>query len=155
MFSKNFQRKYALTDQGMWNTKKGTFWTVIANLVVMGGMGILYLLMADFMSTLTDGQPLPSAALFIGLAGMFVILSFVTHLQPYSVIMRLGVATTILVGADLILSGQIDFMMLFLFLLIITRVYAPFDQSLALIAEMFVSQVSANRMNEIYDAPIA
>ena len=72
-----------------------------------------------------------------------------------SVIMRLGVATTILVGADLILSGQIDFMLLFLFLLIITRVYAPFDQSLALIAEMFVSQVSANRMNEIYDAPIA
>ena len=69
--------------------------------------------------------------------------------------MRLGVATTILVGADLILSGQIDFMLLFLFLLIITRVYAPFDQSLALIAEMFVSQVSANRMNEIYDAPIA
>lgn len=324
MFSKNFQRKYALTDQGMWNTKKGTFWTVIANLVVMGGMGILYLLMADFMSTLTDGQPLPSASLFIGLAVMFVILSFVTHLQQYhntyslvynevkatrlslaerlrrlplgyfgkrdladltetlmgdvnrmehvwshvlgylygayistaviavcllmydwrlavaclwgvpvafgllfgtrkisarasertktaavrvsdgiqealenvreiratnqeerhlaglnqkidiyervtiqgelgtgifvnaaSVIMRLGVATTILVGADLILSGQIDFMLLFLFLLIITRVYAPFDQSLALIAEMFVSQVSANRMNEIYDAPIA
>ena len=34
-----------------------------------------------------------------------------------SVIMRLGVATTILVGANLILSGQIDFMLLFLFLL--------------------------------------
>ena len=48
-----------------------------------------------------------------------------------SVIMRLGVATTILVGASLILSGQIDFMLLFLFLLVITRVYAPFDQSLA------------------------
>ena len=72
-----------------------------------------------------------------------------------SVIMRLGVATTILVGADLILSGQIDFMLLFLFLLVITRVYAPFDQSLALIAEMFVSQVSADRMNEIYDTPTA
>ena len=42
-----------------------------------------------------------------------------------SVIMRLGVATTILVGAGLILSGQIDFMLLFLFLLVITRVYAP------------------------------
>ena len=72
-----------------------------------------------------------------------------------SVIMRLGVATTILVGASLILSGQIDFMLLFLFLLVITRVYAPFDQSLALIAEMFVSQVSADRMNEIYDTPTA
>ena len=44
-------------------------------------------------------------------------------------------------------------MLLFLFLLVITRVYAPFDQSLALIAEMFVSQVSADRMNEIYDTP--
>ena len=72
-----------------------------------------------------------------------------------SVIMRLGVATTILVGASLILSGQIDFMLLFLFLLVITRIYAPFDQSLALIAEMFVSQVSADRMNEIYDMPAA
>ena len=72
-----------------------------------------------------------------------------------SVIMRLGVATTILTGASLILSGQIDFMLLFLFLLVITRVYAPFDQSLALIAEMFISQVSADRINEIYETPIA
>ncbi len=70
-----------------------------------------------------------------------------------SVIMRLGVATTILTGTSLILSGQIDFMLLFLFLLVITRVYAPFDQALALIAEMFVSQVSANRLMEIYDTP--
>ena len=62
-----------------------------------------------------------------------------------SVIMRLGVATTILTGTSMILSGQIDFMLLFLFLLVITRVYAPFDQALALIAEMFMSQVSANR----------
>ena len=42
-----------------------------------------------------------------------------------------------------------------MFLLVITRVYAPFDQSLALIAELFVSQVSADRMNEIYDTPTA
>ena len=40
MFSKSFQRNYALTDQGVKNTKKGAFWTVIVNLVVMGGMGI-------------------------------------------------------------------------------------------------------------------
>lgn len=324
MFSKSFQRKYALTDQGVKNTKKGAFWTVIVNLVVMGGMGILYLLMYGLMGTLTDGAPLPGPALFLGLVIAFVILSFVTHLQQYhatyglvynevkstrlslaerlrklplgyfgkrdladltetlmgdvnrmehvwshvlgylygayistaiiavcllvydwrltiaclwgvpvafgllfgtrkisarasertkqaavrvsdgiqealenvreiratnqearylaglnqkiddhekvtiqgelgtgifvnaaSVIMRLGVATTILAGASLILSGQIDFMLLFLFLLVITRVYAPFDQSLALIAELFVSQVSADRMNEIYDTPTA
>ena len=72
-----------------------------------------------------------------------------------SVIMRLGVATTILTGTSLILSGQIDFMVLFMFLLVITRVYAPFDQALALIAEMFMSQVSAGRLMEIYDAKTA
>ena len=324
MFGKNFQRKYALTDQGVKNAKKGAFWTVIVNLVVMDGMGILYLLMYGLMGTLTDGAPLPGPALFLGLVIAFVILSFVTHLQQYhatyglvynevkstrlslaerlrklplgyfgkrdladltetlmgdvnrmehvwshvlgylygayistaiiavcllvydwrltiaclwgvpvafgllfgtrkisarasertkqaairvsdgiqealenvreiratnqevrylaglnqkiddhekvtiqgelgtgifvnaaSVIMRLGVATTILAGASLILSGQIDFMLLFLFLLVITRVYAPFDQSLALIAELFVSQVSADRMNEIYNTPTA
>ena len=324
MFGKNFQRKYALTDQGVKNAKKGAFWTVIVNLVVMDGMGILYLLMYGLMGTLTDGAPLPGPALFLGLVIAFVILSFVTHLQQYhatyglvynevkstrlslaerlrklplgyfgkrdladltetlmgdvnrmehvwshvlgylygayistaiiavcllvydwrltiaclwgvpvafgllfgtrkisarasertkqaairvsdgiqealenvreiratnqevrylaglnqkiddhekvtiqgelgtgifvnaaSVIMRLGVATTILVGASLILSGQFDFMLLFLFLLVITRVYAPFDQSLALIAELFVSQVSADRMNEIYNTPTA
>lgn len=58
-------------------------------------------------------------------------------------------------GAQLILAGQIDFMLLFLFLMVITRIYAPFDQSLALIAELFVSQVSADRMNGLFDTPIA
>jgi ATP-binding cassette subfamily B protein len=72
-----------------------------------------------------------------------------------SVIMRLGVATTILTGTSLILSGQVDFMVLFMFLLVITRVYAPFDQALALIAEMFMSQISASRLMEIHDTKTA
>ncbi len=324
MFGENLRRKYALTEQGLKNTKKGALWTVIVNLTVMCGIGILYLLMTAFMDTLNDGVPLPGAGMFISLTVIFVILSLVTHVQQYrttyglvynevrttrltlaerlrrlplgyfgkrdladltetlmgdvnrmehvwshvlgylygsyistaliavclvfydwkltiaclwgvpvafillfgsrkmtekaaertkaaairvsdgiqealenvreirasnreefyleklnrkiddherimikgelstglfingaSVIMRLGVATTILAGAGEILSGDIDFMMLFLFLMVITRVYAPFDQSLALIAEMFVSQVSADRINEIYSTPLA
>ena len=324
MFGANFQRKYALTDQGVQNTKKGTFWTVIVNLVVMGGVGILYLVMSGLMKTLTDGAALPAALPVLAGLVIFALLSFLTHFQQYkatyglvygevkatrlrlaerlrklplgffgkrdladltetlmgdvnrmehvwshvlgylygsyistaviavcllwydwrlalaclwgvpvafgllfgsrklterqaertkraavrvsdgmqealenvreiratnqeerylaglyrkidehervmirgelvtglfvngaSVIMRLGVATTILVGAGLILSGQIDFMLLFLFLMVITRIYAPFDQSLALIAELFVSQVSADRMNALFDTPIA
>ena len=83
MFGKNFQRKYALTDQGVRNTKKGAFWTVIVNLVVMGGVSVLYLMMSGFMDTLTDGAPLPGAWLPIALTVLFAILSFVTHLQQY------------------------------------------------------------------------
>ena len=78
-------------------------------------------------------------------AGLFV--------NAASVIMRLGVATTILVGAELILSAKINFMLFFMFLLVISRIYAPFDQSLALIAEVFMSEVSANRIVEIHDIP--
>ena len=59
MFSKAFQRKYALTDQGLKNTKSGAFWTVVTNLVVMGGMGILYLLMGGFMGH-PDGRRAPA-----------------------------------------------------------------------------------------------
>ncbi|MBP3891982.1 MAG: ABC transporter ATP-binding protein [Solobacterium sp.] len=319
---KRIQKTYALSDQGLKNTITGTIWTVIVNLVVMGGIGILYMLMNDFMNTLLYKAALPSF-LFYGLCVVvFLVLSYYTHLQQYqatyglvynevkttrlnlaeklrklplgyfgkrdladltetimgdvnrmehvwshvlgylygsyistiviaialcfvdyrlaiatlwgvpvaflllfgsrklshrnaeitkgkaiqvsdgmqeilenmqeihatsqeerfqkdldnkiddlektmirgelatglfvngaSVVMRLGVATTILTGASLIASGKIDFMLFFMFLLIITRIYAPFDQSLALIAELFLSQVSANRINEIYDTP--
>ncbi len=324
MSGENLKKKYALTDKGVLNTKKGAVWTVIVNLIMMAGMGILYLMMQNYMDTLTDGAALPNAWLFVGLLLAFVVLSFVTHLEQYrttyglvynevrdtrltlaerlrrlplgwfgkrdiadltttvmddvnrlehvwshclgylygayistaiiavvlfiydwrmalsclwgvpvafallfgsrriskrnseklkadsvavsdgiqeslenvreiratnreeqyleglfkkidkrektnvkgelvtglfvngaSVIMRLGVATTILTGASLVLSGKIDFMLMFMFLMVITRVYAPFDQSLALIAEMFMSQVSASRINEIYDTPSA
>lgn len=324
MFGEDFKRKYALSDTGVANVKKGTMWTVIVNLVVIGGMGILYLLMTGFTDTLLYNKELPGLMPFVISVVLFAILSLITHIQQYratyglvygevknvriglaerlrklplgyfakrdladltetvmgdvnrlehvwshclgylygsyistaiiaaclficdwrlaiaclwgvpvafallfgsrslakkssevtkkaavnvsdsiqeelenireiratnqeerylaglnekidlhektmihgelsigifvnaaGVIMRLGVATTILVGAGLILSGSIDFMMLFLFLLVITRIYAPFDQSLALIAEMFVSQVSANRLMEIHDTPTA
>ena len=324
MMGKKLQKKYALTDKGLRNTRIGAAWTVIVNLIMMAGMGILYFLMQGYMDTLTNGAALPNAWIFVGLVAAFVVLSFITHLQQYhntyglvyreikdtritlaerlrrlplgyfgkrdladltetvmgdvnrlehvwshclgylygayistaiiavvlliydwrmaiaclwgvpvafillfgsrklqkrasvklkseavavsdniqeslenireiratnrekeyldrlnkkidrvektmrsgeltiglfvngaSVIMRLGVATTILTGAALILSGKIDFMLMFMFLMVITRIYAPFDQSLALIAEMFVSQVSASRLNEIYDTPTA
>ena len=299
MFGKEFQRKFALTELGVHNTKMGTLWTVIVNLVVMGGMGILYLMMNGFIDTLTEGKPLPGVLTILLLVLGFLILSFFTHLQQYkstyglvyrevknvrislaerlrklplgyfgkrdladltetimgdvnrlehvwshclgylygsyistaviavmlfaynwknseitkaaavqvsdgiqetlenireiratnqedrflkalndkidyhesrmihteltngifvnaaSVIMRLGVATTILAGTGMILSGEISFMVLFMFLLVITRVYAPFDQALALIAEMFLSQVSADRLMEIHDAKTA
>ena len=83
MFGDKFKRKYALSDQGAANIKKGTVWTVIVNLIVMSGIGILYLLMLRFIETLTQGRDLPGAALFALLLAAFVILSLATHLQQY------------------------------------------------------------------------
>ena len=39
MLGEKLKKKYALTDKGLANTKKGAFWTVIVNLVMMAGMG--------------------------------------------------------------------------------------------------------------------
>ena len=324
MFGEKFRKKYALSPAGEANVKKGAFWTVVTNLIVMAGIGLLFLLMQAFMGTLTEGDPLPDALPYIAGVIGFIALSFFTHYQQYhytyglvydevglvrtnlaerlrklplsffnhrdlaeltetmmsdvdrlehvwshvlgylyggyistgiiavmvlvydwrlglaclwgvpvafallygsrkvygghavrtkaaglrmadgiqetiecmreiratnqearflegvdaqideferlntatelrtgifvnaaSVIMRLGMGTTVLVGAGLILSGDIDFMKLFMFLLMVTRIYAPFDQSLALIAEVFVSDVSVQRLNEIFDTPVA
>ena len=82
MFGANFQRKYALTDQGVQNTKKGTFWTVTVNLVVMGGVSILYLVMSGLMETLAGGV-LPAALPVLAGLVIFALLSFLTHLQQY------------------------------------------------------------------------
>lgn len=83
MFGEKFQRKYALTGQGVKNTKKGAFWTVIVNLVVMGSVSVLYLIMDGFMGALTGGGPLPGMALVAGMVVLFAVLSFITHLQQY------------------------------------------------------------------------
>ena len=83
MFGKEFQRRYALSDQGIKNTKKGVFWTVIVNLTVMAGMGILYLLMAKYMETLTNEAPLPKSAMFLVMTLVFLLISLFTHKQQY------------------------------------------------------------------------
>ena len=83
MFGEKFRRKYSLTEQGVRNTKKGTFWTVVVNLIVMGGVSILYLVTSGFMETLTGESPLPGTGLILGLLIIFVLLSFLTHLQQY------------------------------------------------------------------------
>ncbi len=46
-------------------------------------MGILYYLMQKYMNTLTNGDALPNAWVFVGLVAAFVVLSFFTHLEQY------------------------------------------------------------------------
>ena len=83
MLGEKLKKKYALTDKGLSNTRKGAAWTVAVNLIMMAGMGILYFLMQGYMKTLTEDAELPGAWLYIGLVLVFVILSFFTHLEQY------------------------------------------------------------------------
>ncbi len=71
------------------------------------------------------------------------------------IVLRLGIATTILAGSMLVLDGSCGFMTLFCFLLVASRIYAPFDQCLMLVAELFSAKTSAARMKAFYDEPLA
>ena len=71
------------------------------------------------------------------------------------IVLRLGLATTVLVGAALILEGSCTFMTLFAFLVVVSRIYAPFDQCLMLIAELFSAKTAAARMKGFYEEPLA
>ena len=71
------------------------------------------------------------------------------------IVLRLGLATTVLAGAAFVLEGTCDFMTLFGFLLVVSRIYAPFDQCLMLIAELFAAQTASARMRSFYDEPLA
>lgn len=68
-------------------------------------------------------------------------------------ILRLGIATTLAVGASMVAAGQIDFMVMFAFLLVVSRIYTPFDQALTLVSELFAAESSAKRMRGIMKEP--
>lgn len=76
--------------------------------------------------------------------------------QATQCIMRLGIATTVLAGALMLADGSIGFMVMFGFLLIVSRIYAPFDQTCLMLAELFMAkEVAAPRMRALFDEPIA
>ena len=76
--------------------------------------------------------------------------------QATQAIMRLGIATTILCGAFMISQGQIGFMVMCGFLLVVSRIYAPFDQATMMLSELFMAkEVAAPRMRELFDLKAA
>lgn len=70
-------------------------------------------------------------------------------------ILRLGIATTLVTGAAMVASCRIDFMVMFAFLLMVSRIYAPFDQALMLVSELFAAESSAKRMRSIMEEAVA
>lgn len=71
------------------------------------------------------------------------------------IVLRLGFATTLLAGALFVADGSCDFLTLFCFLVVVSRIYAPFDQALMLIAELFSARTAAARMKSFYEEPLA
>ena len=71
-----------------------------------------------------------------------------------TLILKFGIATVALVGSVLLIRGEIDVPLFFLFLLVASRLYAPLEGALQNLAAVISTKPNINRMNEILDKPI-
>lgn len=64
-------------------------------------------------------------------------------------ILKIGVATTLLVGINLLIEGNISLTTLLIFMIVATRIYDPISIAYQNMAAMFSAQIKINRMKEI------
>ena len=69
-------------------------------------------------------------------------------------ILKLSIATVTLVGSIRLVSGRIDVLTLFMFLLVASRLYDPMQASLQNLAAVIAMRTNVARMNEILDHPV-
>lgn len=85
------------------------------------------------------------------LKGEFGTAVFVSSAQ---MVMKLGIATTALVGSSLLIKGEIDVLTFFVFLLLVSRLYDPMQASMQNLAAIISTKTNVARMNEILDHDI-
>ncbi len=68
--------------------------------------------------------------------------------------LKLGLASVIIVGANLIKSGSIDLFTYLIFLMVASRIYAPLSEVFNNLAALFFLDIRINRMNEMESMPI-
>ena len=69
-------------------------------------------------------------------------------------VLRLGIATTALAGAALLVKGDLDVLTFFMFLLVVSRLYDPLEGTLQNLAAIIGTNTNIERMNEILDCPV-
>ena len=69
-------------------------------------------------------------------------------------VLRLGIATTALAGAALLVKGELDVLTFFMFLLVVSRLYDPLEGTLQNLAAIIGTNTNIERMNEILDCPV-
>lgn len=69
-------------------------------------------------------------------------------------ILKLGIATTALVGSLLLVNGEVDVLTFFVFLLLVSRLYDPMQAALQNLAAIISTKTNVARMNEVLDHDI-
>lgn len=71
-----------------------------------------------------------------------------------TLILKFGIATVALAGSVLLVRGEIEIPLFFLFLLVASRLYAPLEGALQNLAAVISTKTNIDRMNTIFDQPI-
>lgn len=71
-----------------------------------------------------------------------------------SLLLKLGIGTTALVGASLLVKNEITVMTFFMFLLVVSRIYEPMSTALMNLAAIIAQRLNVERMNEFNDYKI-
>ena len=71
-----------------------------------------------------------------------------------TLILKFGIVTVALVGSTLLIRGEIDIPLFFMFLLVASRLYAPLEGALQNLAAIISTKTNIDRMNEILDQPV-
>ncbi len=69
-------------------------------------------------------------------------------------ILKIGIATSMIMGVILLSSGQIDLLIFVLFMVVATRIFDPMSGALINIAAVFITMLSVNRMKELENTKI-
>lgn len=69
-------------------------------------------------------------------------------------LLRVGIATVVLVGSVLLVSGQTDFLTFLVFLIAATRVFDPLSGALVNLAAIYATMLTVERMKEIEEQPV-
>lgn len=83
--------------------------------------------------------------------GEFITAVFVVSAM---MILKLGMATVALAGSVLLIRGSLDVLTFFMFLLVVSRLYDPLQESLQNLAAVISTRTNVARMNEILDHPV-
>ena len=71
-----------------------------------------------------------------------------------TLILKFGIATVALVGSVLLIRGEINIPLFFMFLLVASRLYSPLEGALQNLAAVISTKTNIDRMNEILDSPV-
>ncbi|MCR4656101.1 MAG: ABC transporter ATP-binding protein/permease, partial [Lachnospiraceae bacterium] len=80
---------------------------------------------------------------------LFTELKMAVYVNSAAIVLKLGIGTTAVVGGILFAKGEIDLLTFFMFLMLVSRLYAPMEISLQNFAAIIATGIQCERLDEV------